>query len=80
MVKVQRSDLAKIITGDVQVLEAIAQEVMLYPNLCRHTLWPGVVKEFERTIFEEIAIYEKDEMPIVSGKISATSIWFISRG
>jgi predicted unusual protein kinase regulating ubiquinone biosynthesis (AarF/ABC1/UbiB family) len=54
VVKVQRPNLPEIIANDVQVLEAIAEEVMHYPSLCRHTDWPGVVKEFSRTIVEEI--------------------------
>lgn len=54
VVKVQRPDLAKIIHCDVQILDAIAQEVMQYPSLCRHTDWPGIVSEFARTTLEEI--------------------------
>ncbi|HEY9869772.1 MAG TPA: AarF/ABC1/UbiB kinase family protein [Candidatus Obscuribacterales bacterium] len=54
VVKVQRPNLASLIARDVQVLEAVADEVMRYPSLCRHTDWPGVVAEFARTIFEEI--------------------------
>lgn len=54
VVKVQRPNLADIISCDVQVLGAIADEVMNYPSLCRHTDWPGIVQEFARTTFEEI--------------------------
>ena len=54
VVKVQRPDLPQKIASDVQILAAIADEVMTYPSLCRHTDWPGVVQEFARTIFEEI--------------------------
>lgn len=54
VVKVQRPNLPAIIARDVQVLAAVADEVMNYPNLCRHTDWPGVVEEFARTTFEEI--------------------------
>ncbi|HEY9784482.1 MAG TPA: AarF/UbiB family protein, partial [Candidatus Obscuribacterales bacterium] len=54
VVKVQRPDLSNIIARDVQVLGAVADEVMRYPRLCRHTNWPGVVEEFARTTFEEI--------------------------
>ncbi|MBI1271436.1 phosphotransferase [bacterium] len=54
VVKVQRPGLAGIIAQDIQVLGAVADEVMEYPNLCRHTDWPDVVEEFARTIFEEI--------------------------
>jgi predicted unusual protein kinase regulating ubiquinone biosynthesis (AarF/ABC1/UbiB family) len=54
VVKVQRPNLPQVIAGDVQVLSAVADEVMQYPSLCRHTDWPGVVDEFARTIFEEI--------------------------
>lgn len=54
IVKVQRPDLAKILSYDIQILAAIAEEVMQYPSLCRHTDWPGVVQEFARTVFEEI--------------------------
>ncbi|MGE0265305.1 MAG: ABC1 kinase family protein [Candidatus Obscuribacterales bacterium] len=54
VVKVQRPGLPQIIAQDVQILGAIADEVMEYPNLCRHTDWPGVVEEFARTIFEEV--------------------------
>lgn len=54
VVKVQRPNLSKIIAADIQILEAVAQELMNYPSLCRHTDWPGVSKEFKRTIFEEI--------------------------
>lgn len=54
VVKVQRPDLGQILARDVQVLGAIADEVMQYPSLCRHTDWPGVVEEFAKTTFEEI--------------------------
>ena len=54
VVKVQRPNLPAIIARDVQVLEAVAEEVMRFPSLCRHTDWPGVVQEFARTTFEEI--------------------------
>lgn len=54
VVKVQRPDLSRIIVMDVQILGAVADEVMKYPSLCRHTEWPGVVAEFAKTIFEEI--------------------------
>lgn len=54
VVKVQRPDLSTLIAHDVQTLAAIADEVMLYPSLCRHTDWPGVIQEFARTTFEEI--------------------------
>lgn len=54
VVKVQRPGLPNIIAADVQILAAVADEVMTYPSLCRHTDWPGVVDEFARTIFEEI--------------------------
>lgn len=54
VVKVQRPHLSEIIISDVQVLTAVADEVMRFPSLCRHTDWPGVVQEFQRTIFEEI--------------------------
>ncbi|MBX3137398.1 AarF/ABC1/UbiB kinase family protein [Candidatus Obscuribacterales bacterium] len=54
VVKVQRPNLAKVLARDVQVLGAVADEVMLYPSLCRHTDWPGVVDEFAKTTFEEI--------------------------
>ena len=54
IVKVQRPNLFKLITADIQVLEAVSTELMLYPSLCRHTDWRGVVKEFKRTIFEEV--------------------------
>jgi predicted unusual protein kinase regulating ubiquinone biosynthesis (AarF/ABC1/UbiB family) len=54
VVKVQRPNLPSVIAADVQILSAVADEVMLYPSLCRHTDWPDVVDEFARTIFEEI--------------------------
>ena len=54
VVKVQRPGLPQIIAHDVQVLAAVADEVMNYPSLCRHTNWPSVVEEFARTIREEI--------------------------
>lgn len=54
VVKVQRPDLAQILAADVQVLGAVADEVMNYPSLCRHTDWPSVNEEFARTTFEEI--------------------------
>ncbi len=54
VVKVQRPQLRKIITSDVQIIAAIANEVMNYPTLCRHTDWPSVVVEFAKTIYEEI--------------------------
>jgi predicted unusual protein kinase regulating ubiquinone biosynthesis (AarF/ABC1/UbiB family) len=54
VVKVQRPNLGQLIAHDVQTLGAIADEVMTYPKLCRHTSWPEVVEEFARTTFEEI--------------------------
>ena len=54
VVKVQRPDLTKTIVVDIQIIAAIADEVMKYPSLCRHTDWPGVVEEFARTILEEV--------------------------
>ncbi|MBP9093372.1 AarF/ABC1/UbiB kinase family protein [bacterium] len=54
VVKVQRPNLSSIIVMDVQILAAVADEVMKYPSLCRHTDWPGIVDEFAKTIFEEI--------------------------
>jgi len=54
VVKVQRPNLTKLITRDVQTLGAIADEVMTYPKLSRHTDWPGVIEEFARTTFEEV--------------------------
>lgn len=54
VVKVQRPNLGQILARDVQTLGAIADEVMTYPSLCRHTHWPSVVEEFARTTFEEI--------------------------
>ena len=54
VVKVQRPNLAKIIVADIQIIGAIADEVMKYPSLCRHTDWPGVVEEFAKVILEEI--------------------------
>lgn len=40
VVKVQRPDLSQRLAHDVQVLGAVADEVMKYPSLCRHTDWP----------------------------------------
>jgi len=54
VVKVQRPDLTQRLAHDVQVLGAVADEVMNYPSLCRHTDWPMVNEEFARTTFEEI--------------------------
>lgn len=54
VVKVQRPDLTSIISADIETLGAVADEVMRYPSMCRHTDWPGIVAEFARTIFEEI--------------------------
>lgn len=54
VVKVQRPNLTQLITQDVETIGAIADEVMRYPSMCRHTDWPGIVAEFARTIFEEI--------------------------
>lgn len=54
VVKVQRPDLSKIIVVDIQILAAVADEVMKYPSLCRHTDWPGIVEEFAKTIMEEV--------------------------
>lgn len=54
VVKVQRPGLSHIIAQDIQILGAVADEVMNYPKLCRHTNWPDVNEEFARTIFEEI--------------------------
>ena len=54
VVKVQRPNLPLLIARDVQILAAVADEVMTYPSMCRHTDWPSIVEEFARTIFEEI--------------------------
>lgn len=54
VVKVQKPSLAAIISRDVETLGAVADEVMKYPSLCRHTDWPAVNTEFAKTIFEEI--------------------------
>lgn len=54
VVKVQRPNLSTVLAHDVQILEAIADEVMTYKSLSRHTDWPGVVQEFARTTFEEL--------------------------
>ncbi|HEY9757722.1 MAG TPA: AarF/ABC1/UbiB kinase family protein [Oculatellaceae cyanobacterium] len=54
VVKVQRPDLAQLIARDVQILGAVADEVMTYPSMCRHTDWPSIVEEFAHTIFDEI--------------------------
>ena len=54
VVKVQRPNLVAIITRDVETLAAVADEVMTYPSLCRHTDWPSVNQEFAKTVFEEI--------------------------
>lgn len=54
VVKVQRPNLPQVVTHDIQILGAVANEVMKFPSLCRHTDWPGVVEEFARTVFEEI--------------------------
>ncbi|HEY9682133.1 MAG TPA: AarF/ABC1/UbiB kinase family protein [Oculatellaceae cyanobacterium] len=54
VVKVQRPDLAQLIARDVQILAAVADEVMTYPSMCRHTDWPSIVEEFAHTIFDEI--------------------------
>lgn len=54
VVKVQRPNLTQLITQDVETLGAIADEVMNYPSMCRHTDWPSVIAEFARAIFEEI--------------------------
>jgi len=54
VVKVQRPNLTQIITRDVETLGAVADEVMRYPSMCRHTDWPGIIQEFAKTIFEEI--------------------------
>lgn len=54
VVKVQRPNLSDIVVGDIETLAAVADEVMRYPSMCRHTDWPGVVNEFGKTILEEI--------------------------
>ncbi|MBX9880073.1 MAG: AarF/ABC1/UbiB kinase family protein [Candidatus Obscuribacterales bacterium] len=54
VVKVQRPGLPELLKNDVQALTVISEEVMKYPSLARHTDWPGTVKEFARTVFEEI--------------------------
>lgn len=54
VLKVQRPNLTQIITRDVETLGAVADEVMRYPSMCRHTDWPSIIQEFAKTIFEEI--------------------------
>jgi predicted unusual protein kinase regulating ubiquinone biosynthesis (AarF/ABC1/UbiB family) len=54
VVKVQRPDLPQLIARDMQILGAVADEVMNYPSMCRHTNWPAIVEEFAHTIFDEI--------------------------
>lgn len=54
VVKVQRPNLPQILANDIEILHAVAHEVMCYPSLCRHTDWPSVVGEFARTTYDEI--------------------------
>ncbi|MBX9689946.1 MAG: AarF/ABC1/UbiB kinase family protein [Candidatus Obscuribacterales bacterium] len=54
VLKVQRPNLTQIITRDVETLGAVADEVMRYPSMCRHTDWPSIIAEFAKTVFEEI--------------------------
>ncbi|MBX9720102.1 MAG: AarF/ABC1/UbiB kinase family protein, partial [Candidatus Obscuribacterales bacterium] len=54
VIKVQRPDLTNLITRDVETLGAVADEVMKYPSMCRHTDWPSIIQEFAKTTFEEI--------------------------
>ena len=46
VVKVQRPNLPQLIANDVQVLAAIADEVMTYPSLCRRG--PGICPHYLR--------------------------------
>ncbi len=54
VLKVQRPNLTQLISRDVETLGAVADEVMRYPSMCRHTDWPSLIEEFAKTTFEEI--------------------------
>ncbi len=85
VVKVQRPDLLQTINADVQILQAVAEQVMKFPSLCRHTDWPGIVSEFARTrsqgsqsrtgtVFEHC---DGEARVIVAARVS-DSVWGIS--
>lgn len=53
-VKVQRPNLAGIIRGDVEILRKVVKFAERFPSLNENADWPGMLREFDETIHEEM--------------------------
>lgn len=53
-VKVQRPNLAGVISGDVEIMRKIAKFAKRFPSLNQNADWSGMLKEFDETIHEEM--------------------------
>lgn len=53
-VKVQRPNLEAIIKGDLEILQAVARFAEKFPKLNENADWPGMLREFNETIHEEM--------------------------
>lgn len=53
-VKVQRPNLAGIISGDIEIMRKIAKFAERFPALNRNADWSGMLREFDETVHEEM--------------------------
>lgn len=53
-VKVQRPNLAGIISGDIEIMRKIAKFAERFPSLNENADWAGMLREFDETIHEEM--------------------------
>jgi len=53
-VKVQRPNLEATIKGDLEILRKVADFAERYPQLSENADWPGMLREFNETIHEEM--------------------------
>ncbi len=53
-VKVQRPNLEATIKGDIVILKNVAKFAERFPNLNENADWPGMLREFDSTIHEEM--------------------------
>lgn len=53
-VKVQRPNLEAIIKGDLEILNKVATFAERFPQLNENADWPGMLREFNQTIHEEM--------------------------
>ncbi|HXF43852.1 MAG TPA: AarF/ABC1/UbiB kinase family protein [Pyrinomonadaceae bacterium] len=53
-VKIQRPNLESIISGDLKILERVANLADRFPRLNQNADWSGMLREFNQTIHEEM--------------------------